>query len=82
MANHKTGAQRFNDMKDKIFAEAKVNSKKYGTEHSSTWGKPDHRSEFMKKSQAKSKALHSKKTQKLLNKISAPHDASHKDYMK
>lgn len=68
MANHKTGAQRYNDMKDKIFAEAKVNGKKYGTEHSSTWGKPDHRSEAMKKSQAKSKAIAKKKSGFKINK--------------
>ncbi len=35
-----------------------------------------------KKIASKSQPLHDKKTQSLLNKISAPHNASHPDYMK
>ena len=50
MANHKTGAQRYNDKMDKIFKR----SEELGnhTLHGST-EKPDHRSEAMKKSMAK-----------------------------
>ncbi len=38
--------------------------------------------EASKKIAKKSRPLHDKKTQSLLNKISAPHNASHPDYMK
>lgn len=38
MANYKTGAQRYNDRMHKIFEEAKVLKKKYGTEDKGSWG--------------------------------------------
>lgn len=50
MANHKTGAQRYNDRKDKIFDEAKNLNAKYGNPDSLH---SDNRSEAMKKSMAK-----------------------------
>ena len=58
MANYKTGAQRYNDRMDKIFQRSKeLNMKYHGVDH---FGSQDHRSEAMKKSQVKSKAIKSK----------------------
>jgi len=45
MANHTTGAQRYNARMDKIFSDAKILKKKYGTEDKGS----DNRSEAMKK---------------------------------
>ncbi len=58
MANYKTGAQRYNDKMSKIFERSKELNKKYhGVDH---FGSQDNRSEAMKKSQGKSKALKNK----------------------
>lgn len=49
MANHKTGAQRYNDRMQNMFDESKILKKKYGTEDKGY----DNRSEAMKKSMSK-----------------------------
>ncbi len=53
MANHKSGAQRYNDRMDKIFEESKrLNMKYHGVDH---FGSQDNRSEAMKKALEKKK---------------------------
>ncbi len=63
MANYKTGAQRYNDMKDKIFARAKqLEGPFYGRSNLSPSEIKAHKKHVngVLKSEARNKAIHAK----------------------